>query len=169
MSALVCPRCDYRFSRRRDLNRHLSRVNCTSAHRRTVDAAPLLERLEGISGSEAARLCGVSQSSVEYWRATRRISPTKLAEALERLDQAGDDLPIKAPKDDRVEVFYEWIGVEGWRVDAYTFGTIKPAGNSEAIDKLRFSLAEHVHRWARETFGDRLVSCTRNPADRSLI
>ena len=71
--------------------------------------------------------------------------------------------------DVRVDVIYEWVGVEGWRVDAYIHGTDHPAARAEVLASLRFSLVEHVHRWARETFGDRLVSCTRNPADRSLI
>ena len=153
-----CPRCDTTFTARKSLWRH-SRRDCLNPPDRTVDAQPVLTRIEGLNHSAAARLCGVDHSTVARWRQNGRISPWLLQQVLHRLDT-----DPHAPKPDRapgaqpgmVDVFVSYTST-GWLIDAYTAGTNNPVQHIEILTSLRFATIDAAFDHARLRYGDQIA------------
>lgn len=128
-----------------------------------VDAADLLDRLEGIPSTRAAELCGVNGSTLRRWRRTGLASAGMLAAAIAALDH-GDPLPERPrPRHPKHLVDVHCTPTaRGWIVDAYLSGTIEPL-NAQALavaEGQRWPTLEAAQAHARKRWGDRIVTMT---------
>lgn len=136
-----------------------------------VDAADLLDRLEGIPSPRAAELCGVHSSTIRRWRRNGVVTARMAAAAYAALDRAAaSDLDPRqrctTTPDDRqhshpLDVHCTWTD-RGWILDAYHHGTIEPL-NAQALavaEGQRWPTLEAAQAHARERWGDRIVTMT---------
>jgi hypothetical protein len=166
MTYLTCHRCGDQLGSQYTFDRH-QRNGCVQP--RSVDAADIVARLEGIPSVKAGRMCGVDGSTVRRWRRTGRISPDMHRQVMQVL--GGSDEPTSRGRGRPrqtvfVDVHCTWTS-DGWIVDAYRHGLNDP------IDTLAFAAhagqrwptLHDAHRFARRRFGDALMSLTPEAHD----